>query len=39
VTCGSRNIQNVVVAMLLAVWLVVVFKSCEDFRGVYGRVM
>jgi len=39
VTADSRNIQNVVVAILLAVWLVVVFKFCEDFRGMYGRVM
>jgi hypothetical protein len=39
VTAGSRNVRNVVVAILLAVWLVVEFKFCEDFRGMCGRVM
>jgi hypothetical protein len=39
VTAGSTNVQNVVVAILLAVLLVVEFKFCEDFRGMYGRVM
>jgi len=39
VTTGSRNVQNVVVAILLAVWLVVEFKFCKDFRGMCGRVM
>jgi hypothetical protein len=39
VTASSRNIQNVVVAILLAVCSVVEFKFCEDFRGMFGRVM
>jgi hypothetical protein len=39
VTAGSRNVQNVVVAVLLAAWLVVEFKFCEDFRRMCGRVM
>jgi len=39
VTAGSRDVQNVVVAVLLAVWLVVEFKFCEDFGGMCGRVM
>jgi hypothetical protein len=39
VAAGSRNVQNVVVAILLVVWLVVEFKFCEDFRGMCGRVM
>ena len=38
-TAGRRNFQNVVVASLLAVWLAVKFKLCEDFRGMCGRVM
>jgi len=39
VTADSRNIQNVVVAIVLAVWVVVVFKFCEDFSRMYGWVM
>jgi hypothetical protein len=39
VTAGSRNVQNVVVAILLPVWLVVEFKFFEDFSGMCDRVM
>jgi hypothetical protein len=39
VTADSRNVQNVVVAILLTALLVVEFKFCEDFRGMYGRIM